>query len=366
VCVPPHHVQFRVVINVHPTVLGGSLGIRTHCECVLRLDAQMIPVFRRTIMAWYLFSFSLITDLALADEMERFLREAPPAWTELNRLEQSIQCTVTENVDNHETGMKSEIIYSFNANQGSFRGKYVMLSGDLDADETIRCTNSRYSFRLRRTKAADPFDIRTIEPIVGGALGAKSLIRTIEKYRVGSVWRMLYTRPIDSLLRDQLLKISAATDADGLVRLTFLVDDARGDGPRVISGTATLDPSLNWVIRECELVVAFADGNAIIRASTQFNSLVFEKAFPSHHVCEVLDEISKKVLLRQDFEFSEVKPGDVAESECRLSAFGLPEPTNLERSSGSRLAFILIINGSILLILAVVLKKRFRRSPEKG
>jgi hypothetical protein len=129
---------------------------------------------------------------------------------------------------------------------------------------------------------------------------------------------------------------------------------------KVREGTVTLLPKHQWAIKAYDVKVSYGAGIPDEKATAEYQYGPSEDG-----AAPVLVSTHEHNTggLTSDFSFSDWKWSGAPEADFRLSHFDLPEPAEYV-SPGSGLTWLVWVNaGVILLILAVIFRRRARNTP---
>ena len=141
----------------------------------------------------------------------------------------------------------------------------------------------------------------------------------------------------------------------GQVRMHF--DCNAHDRYDVLGGWVSLDPACSWAVCEFDLKMRFQYGPGVIHGWNEHAGTLGGFPVPVRHVMELRDPGG---LVRCTISFDGYSTGDVRESDCRLSAFGLPEPGTTAIAS-NRSFWLTVSTVCLLILLAVFFRRRAAR-----
>jgi hypothetical protein len=332
----------------------------------------------RTLQRWFLitsaaFSVCWWSASSVAQEqtpMQRFVNEAPKAWSEINDINQDIEYEISSTTKNWvEDGKKWE---SRRESIVKSRGEMVLeqtttqpaVGSDLPAPvkraktsrSRVEAVNDTNAFILNKEGTSE-WVVNYVKPVTDNKATAR--IRT--QVREGVLWPWyLADKHFPDLYRDPGFHLgqveSVQEGGQELVKVSFTyTPQQKEDKDPLRSGWVLLRPDARWSIQRGEADLVYrqgdrakltlnidyrADGDVIPLKSVQ--SLVF---------------VNKSRGYETSAEFLKFERHPVPVDEFTMAAYGINLSTAPQTN---RLPWILLNVGIVLLIIGIILYRRFR------
>lgn len=283
----------------------------------------------------------------------RFLDEAPREWADIRVVVRGLHYTVNEENTFLHQGEHSEIEHIVNA--ADERLLYRWSDPQSPSSNLIMGINPDYSFKLIHGDDGKSWMVAYLSVSDREVLD-DSLLQTVlfSSLKMGMVY-------VDWLVKEpgfRLDSISKYDEDPELVQVTFRTTAFVRSDYRPQSGTVVLDPRHKWVVNKYDMTVQFPDGPGRIVGTVEYPT-DRPHPLPLRHVTDVVDysSNSNKVLARRAYTFSRPQDGSLQDEECRLSAFGLPEP-QLESRPSYWLTAGYVALGVVFILLAIYIRQR--------
>lgn len=298
---------------------------------------------------------------------QRFLEEAPQAWSELDEwVARHTHCLETQTfswVGENVTGRMRRVVDWKQAGRNvvTWQGQFVRDGQGADSqshEEEVIGVNATYAFRLSRASPDAPWVVTLltsdVEYLRGWLMNGGQVIP--------SGWMMDLISMRDFLADPGFVVenvLPVRCDARECVEVAFRFDPSASSlKSRVRSGTVVLDPRRRWVLARSELHLA--NGNDEVVATTTFEYVDTPSAWPVLRRYQVDSVGYRPEIHRLVFEHDTSVDAEIPDSAFTLSAFGLPEPA---QPGGGRLWFLWLNLAAVVCIcLAVLLRKRALRA----
>lgn len=240
---------------------------------------------------------------------------------------------------------------SYNGRDQSFRWNY---ESEVGAKKYVRvtCMNDDYGFEILREvdKAWDLKEVRV--PASPFSVVAKNgLISTIlaPDYRI-------FIHNWQEIVSDPSFKITRFDDKGDEWVVSFKSDGSLRSGSKVVQGKVTLDPKF-CMLRSYEAEILFGSGErGFYSGRTAYEGELDGIPVIRHHEYKTVERSTGQPIFSQSLVYSDVSRGDVAGSDVRLTAFGLPEPAGMGRRF--QIWVVLIATGVVCLGISAWLKTR--------
>ncbi|MDR3632834.1 MAG: hypothetical protein P4L84_03305 [Isosphaeraceae bacterium] len=172
--------------------------------------------------------------------------------------------------------------------------------------------------------------------------------------------RILYAN-VDDLVAAADFKVSKAAHVSGgdrgLIKVDFTSKHEPVENFQVSGGWMILDSNRSWALREYR--VDANQGAVTVHGVVDYEGEIKGYPLARHRQVELIDPATKTVNMTYDYDYSNVGPGDLEPRDCRLTAFGFPEPGIAK--SRWLMVKLLAINGVLvggLVLLSVYYRKR--------
>jgi len=312
---------------------------------------------------------------AFADEpalRERFLREAPLAWIELESLAFELKATVKvidRDLDPKKVGeyreFDRELVY--NGKAGNFLWEESSVGGVGAGNKEVIGINDEYAFRAKKSSEANALVVKDLD-VANRTFASESkvlyslLVRNAVKLPV-----MLHCVEAIQLVKGPAFTVTTAStlnkDGDELVQIAFTSRDRLENKYEYLSGRMAVDPSNRWAIRELVAMVKIGTGQGPgLRLSIKNEYEGNINGFPiprrqrsEFSVADNLDATDGKIISSKSAEWTEVALGDVRLGDCTMEAFGLPKPP-----LPSDRNWLVWVNLLVLIIFIVLIAARNR------
>lgn len=297
----------------------------------------------------------LALQLCVADDVarDRFLRDAPQGWRQLqSRERQFVGSAQFEDIYRREGKVIQHLVSEWKIKRND---DWVLFEFPFDdrLKGTVRTgawgSNDSYGFKVSRAS--------TGEWAVADAANDKAAVE--RAYTIACSggflrglrysWAIDGIFPLNEVITDPSFRIESVVEDTKLVRLVFAADinsPNPGLRRRLSRAKLLLDPSLSWAIRECE---------------AQMQPAMLQKYVVDYHpvgwpskltVTENSEE--GRLLHNVTVTFDEPTFVEVPEDEFKLTALGLPEPAWLQnRPQGTRWWLWGSLLGGALLVLGI-------------
>lgn len=290
----------------------------------------------------------------------RFIKEAPLGWKRLREFSLRLQAHVTEvdepDFDNPGRNVRK---LEFNSAGGNLRYVSTCVEGRV-GEQLSLCMNSAYCFKLYRKPGAAELEITYL------GMNSKPVTELVERLNDMHIGLMLWLCPIEALVASAGFELTdvvpVTNDAEALVEIQFGAKYAHAPNFRIDGGRIVFDPVHSWALREWDS--SENDGALRNRAVVTYDGEISGLPLPRRRTMELLDPETESPYARYVTDFDDVREGAIREDECRLSAFGFPEPGigQLPGRGRTRL-FLVALTGLAFLALAMLMRIRGQRSP---
>ncbi len=303
---------------------------------------------------------------------DRFQAEAPPAWekyrTRAKRFQGSLERTTVrlpnrEVVDRDRCEIKQR------------DGCALFLAQDLEGGDPpnhkglVLGINSRYGFELSRQTLTAPWTVANLGTDLSQGMtfrfASPPTEAVVQWTTFPTTLAMIPYFPMVGIEGPgfTLKRVTPTTRNDGQVKVEFAYRPPT-DKPRIPSiknGWVLYDPQRSWTIREYNVQAVWAEKVvASVVVAYEYKEAADGFPIPQRVIRRMTPIGGVDAERRYEFDLEEA---DVPESDFTLSAFGLPEPTGVERPT--RWYLWAAVLGFGCLGLAVVLRWRARRA-ERG
>ncbi|MDR1382726.1 MAG: hypothetical protein LBJ67_02590 [Planctomycetaceae bacterium] len=317
----------------------------------------------------YLFAVCCLFQQLQADDnstlKERLINEAIPAWRHLEKKSENLTFTISETRDDVKKTIGRS--YAGNTSKLSIIGSNLLEcvyyeNEDGTVMENISCRNKRYCFAIGKAKREDAWRIHDL--YLQSSTNYDEM--TFSSYQLISTAFAILNIPMRDIVTDPAFEIRSFsstknTDGDELITLTFTL--VNNKLPLEIfnnlqTGVVTFNATKNWIILsynlssynkthkysyqgigECEY--DFSRGTPYLK--TQKYTLVREQA--SQPKITWISEVQK------------IEPCTMKDKNFTLSAFGLPEPKELNSPFYFHLIrCALILSGLIMILIGLYMK----------
>ncbi|MFO0841938.1 MAG: hypothetical protein U0797_05985 [Gemmataceae bacterium] len=224
------------------------------------------------------------------------------------------------------------------------------------AMDSVQGLNSKYEFSLKRTPNTIPWTVRDILLRAESADLREPHARRIDR-SFGFAHLRVCSKPLFELLKDPTFRIKTASGRPaptGLVVLQFTYGFG-GSKNRSAEGQVTLDPSAGWCVVNYDVKQVMKE--AAIRQNGTFNYVASESGFPllTKWVEDYSYTLGSELIRSSEIicTYTCKLTDGTAESECTLSAFGLPEPANVTFSTWRRNLWLIAGGAVVCAALAV-------------
>jgi hypothetical protein len=285
----------------------------------------------------------------------KFLNEAPGAWENFERFSKTIRMRVRHVEEKPTKRIEAEA--TINGTGDRLLYKWTGVEGKVKDDKLICAINNDYSFILEKKSNMENWEIRYV--------GKNP--RPVYK-KIGSPGFLDYATKLiyvdfDDVVESKATKVQDVTRSDGegnLVRVAFTANAKIAEDNHIDGGWVNLDPNRNWSVREFEIsanqVAVFVHG------TMEYGGELLGYPVPKRRQMEVLEPTDRSVLLHYTFEYDDVDRGNVSDSECRLSAYGFPEP------GFGKKPWIdyWMVGGSLVIVAGLFITARYLRSKARS
>lgn len=340
-------------------------------------------------MTYRLFRLAQLTTLAVglhlvpalsaqpADELKaRLLTEAPPKWEEYRSFAKQLQGKAVWQTRKSGPGQPVVLSQVEEMVRQNARSAVVvsLATSDKAVDHYVFGTNPKYAFRLTRQdpsrgwlleRIATPDDIDIWFGSV--TVGDLAVDHVSSHFSVGGL-------PIAQVCEDAgfAIKEIGVVQSGGreLVRVEFSFRPRMAGGRYIAmtGGRVLLDPAYYWHMREAETTLAGSTGTATGR--TTYDTVPDKSGRPILRRTETRMEGKQngKTVFEESGtgEFDLAADPSVPDTECTLTAFGLPEPVGVEWKRPTPLYVWLLMAAGVCGGLAYLFFYLRRRSSRTG
>lgn len=247
---------------------------------------------------------------------------------------------------------------SYNGRDQSFRWHY---ESEVAAEKFVRvmCMNSDYGFELLR-KDDEAWKVQevSVSASPSGAVAKNKLMISIlaPDYKI-------FVYNWHEIVSDPSFKITRFDDKGDEWVVAFKADGSPRSGGQVVRGKVTLDPEF-CLLRSFEAEILFQSGErGFYSGRTDHKGELDGIPVMHHHEYKDVERSTGKPVTSQALVYSDISRGDIAGSDVRLTAFGLPEPAGLGRDFPTWV--ILVATGIVCLGIAAWVKTRAARPGSK-
>ncbi len=284
---------------------------------------------------------------------DRFLRDAPQGWRQLQlREQQFVGSGRLEDIYRRDGKVVQHLVSEWQIKRN---GDWILFEFPLDdrLKGTVRTSawgsNDSYGFRVSRASTGEwaiaeaANDRATLESAYTTACSGGFLRGLHYSWAIDGIF------PLDQVIADPSFKIESLVEDTKLVRLVFTAD-INSPNPklrrRLSRAKVLLDSSLSWAIRESE---------------AEMQPDTFQKYVVDYHAVGwpsklTVTENSEegRLLHNVSITFEEPTFVEVPEGEFKLTALGLPEPAWLQNPpQGARWWLWGSLLGGALLVLGI-------------
>ena len=313
---------------------------------------------------------------------KRFMDEAPRSWDAFNAHVFELQGR--NRVVFKKQGKETTVM------TGEFKEKpgcRLLESEDADlenqtTDYQLYGSNPNYIFSLRRKSADSPWvltDMTKKQPGVEFQLpqneyqyeigrGVQSVLTEAGYSQLGDLVRLPNFHVLHAALINQ--------EGSELAQIEFANRHPVGQGrfEPVQSGTVLLDPQRSWCVRGYVIHAEFGNAQEVCRSDviTVRDSSAPHLPLPVHIAKTRTTKATEGTYAGQtitgssDLQYDLEEPHPLPDSDFRLAAFGLPEPSEPARPLRQRWYMWAITAGLILLVAAMAYSRFLRRKTPKS
>jgi hypothetical protein len=321
---------------------------------------------------------------------ERFLREAPKAWDELRHLAYQMQAFIKftdRDLDPNGNGMR-EVVSSFhyNGKSNNLLTEELILSGNKQGRQVIRCVNPEYSFKAEKDTSSSALLVKLLGPPINLAAlptggDPPDVLQRILRRSLEMPLFMNYT-PVTDVVAGPSFRVTdaAITSVDGeqLVQISFESEDKFEGKFTYRKGRMLLDSNRLYAIRKliCFCVLGeprdtteppmrIAIQNSYSSNIGGFPALRSSVAEFSNVAKEDVGNLDatptqQQVVASLKCDYEGFALGDIEPNKCVLSAFGLPEPP----SGPATKTWLICVNLLVVITLTITILIR-RKSAMK-
>lgn len=333
---------------------AGTAGIAPASETAIVCNPLVRGTARRRpalcIAAWLVLIPVPICAQHSEELKQRFLNEAPLAWTKYLESDLRLRGTVVQTNTDLRNRTTKTVEREFKVygpwalwtEREEVKRENPQWSGTV---ETAYGTNSRYAFQLMRTSAMGAGWVIEKLQVHGGETISPAWQDPRKYAQLGASGPLrsaltVYPRPLEKMAASGGLRVEEAVpvqrEGRTLAQLTISYSPADADDVRISRGTVVVDPERHWVVGEAQLDMEFPSGEVgTVSQSREYVSGIAEVPLLS----ETRVVVNARPLPRAE-EFGIVEPAhhemvwqykldkleDADEEQFMLSAFGLPEP----------------------------------------
>ncbi len=305
---------------------------------------------------------------------DRFMREAPPAWKNLQQTTNGFQVKVAYVSEYESTrgNRRNERNWTFCVAADGV-GKLVLE----EEDNIVDAVNERYSFRVIRRATAVPYQLDkcalvppTEEPKTGAAMRANSSF-------LSSMWNIWWV-PLDFIVTNKNFTIIAAEGCRGktegtaeeVVSIAFKYEGPPLGRPHCSPGAvywASFLPSRSWAVQESGVTgVSNGDEKLAIRVVNRFQDWLNGGPFPASVTLEYQDLKDDRLVEFREARLDQLQASTRASDEFRLQRYGINESSVPALSPPNRSLRIALIGlGVVGIIVAVAMFFFSRRAAAK-
>jgi hypothetical protein len=305
------------------------------------------------------------------DWKERFLKESPLRWQDYKDMKILQGSFVSSAMMGDKTVHQSRLEFKQNKTCALVSTQRLQSNGQ---PAVLNATNARYGFQLKRLTPGKPW------AITGQNLNLKDGYKLSRTAPAEAVQNWLshpftldgtaFTR-LPVLVKDPDFSVQGANpvvrDGKALVEVHFTSKPKRFEAGQlagawmpVRGGRIVFDPERYWVIHECEIQLQRSpqEHDATDSVVGTFEYTDGKKKIP------IPRRITRKWAVMgtkstEDFDLSERE--DVPDDEFTLSAYGLPEPVEMQAQAPVRWYIWAAASGAVCLSLGAVLRWRGKR-----
>ncbi len=287
-------------------------------------------------------------------EWAQIISFARGGWKSLRQPKSSWRADVGTAITYVEDGQQRHEPYQYSVNQGDHCG---LLQTHSRTHSEITAWNGDYAFRL--FKKANPPDSPYKIDYVGKdeALRLRVVGHNANAMHVGFA-------DADHLVQSDKFSIRKMTRSDDrrFVAIVFSSDYElpNGSGEIVKDGTFTLDMNLFAAVTEYSIHTKAKNGRDWCYEGkmnyVNYNGIPHPKSSSTKSGFSGIDPH-----IIASSEFTNVRSADLNEADCRLSAFGFPEPGFFNQSSKGRWRMLLVVGNIAAGLVGFAIWRRSRR-----
>lgn len=320
----------------------------------------------------FLFMYGYLSQQVRSDDIsdvkDRLIKEAIPAWQNLEKNHGNLTFTVFVTRDDIKKTSGRNFAYSKSAL--SIVGNNMLECVYLDKEdgtvmENFRCKNKKYYFEIDKAKKENPWQINELS--LKGINNYDQI--TFQSYEIISTGWSILNIPMENIINDSTFEIKSVatnknTDNDELITITFtllnnklplkLFNDMQ-------IGTVTFNKTRNWIIINYELSSYNKTNNYNYKGICKCE-YDFSKDTPymkTYTYTLEQDIIKQKKVIKVTWvaEVQKIEPCTMRNKDFMLSAFGLHEPKELNPPLHHKvIRYVFILSGLILILLGLCMK----------